>query len=388
MEVSTLKLYSDYLLPLTPDEEVQGMLSLIMSGGETTADIAEILERDEEIRSWILLTLKRLGRASRDSNLEYTVSILGLNRVRNLILGRNLERALIPPEKSVLNLMIENSQSNSANKSKKKDDEPKEDEDEEAQIIPELTDFDDYVKYSIRAEEVAVELRFSHPGQAFAAGVLYDYVNAHLQQNIEKFEGLEEQNLKEPKRFLEEIFIDGLRCAIAAEAIGALISIMYQKNLFLASLLRNIGKALLLDYDPKGYERVHKLQAEAFQKKTGVHRYEFEQDEFKLDHAQISALYIGRSRCFREIEQALDFHHRPRVLKSRNKELYALSCVIRVAGLLVNAYEGVRGTDADIEKMNDRYLRETEAFTYLRITDNEWKQIKSNYALSLMKNGL
>lgn len=384
MEVSTQKLYSDYLLLLTPNEEVQGMLSLIMSGGETTADIAEIVERDKEIRSWVLLTLKRLGRASRDSNLEYTVSILGLNRIRNLIVGRNLERALVGPENYVLNILKENSQSSSANKNEDSEQE----KDEEAQIIPELTDFDHYVKYSTRAEEVAVELRFSYPGQAFAAGVLYDYVNTQLQQHSEKFEDLEEQELKEPQRFLEEIFIDGLRCGIAAEAIGALISIMYQKNLFLASLLRNIGKVLLLDYDPKGYERVHKLQAEAFAKKTGVHRYEFEEDEFGYDHAQISALFIGRNRCFKEIEQSIDFHHRPRLLKSRNKELYSLSCVIRVAGLLVNAYEAVRATDADIEKMDDRYLRASEAFTYLRITDDEWKEIKSNYALSLMKNGL
>lgn len=396
MEVSTLKLYGDYLLPMTPSEDVKGLLTLIMSGGETTADIAEILERDDEIRDWILLTLKRLGRASRDNNLDYTVSILGLNRVRNLIVGRNIERALVPEAEHVLNQLKSggnteevpaNKEDSSANTEAAKAAEDEE-QDEEAQTIPEMTDFDDYVKYSTRSEQVAIELRFSHPGQAFAAGVLYDYVGTHLQQNLAKFEELEIDELKSPHRFLEDIFIDGLKCGIAAEAIGSLISIKFQKNLFLASLLRNIGKVLLLSYDPKGYERVHKLQAEAFAKKTGTHRYELEDDEFSYDHAQISALLIAQCSCFVEIEQAIDFHHKPLFLKSRDKELYALSCVIRVGGLLVNAYEAARETDPDIEKMNDDYLRNTDAFEYLRITDKEWREIKSNYALSLLKNGL
>jgi len=367
---------------MTPEPAVAGILSVIMSGGETTQDMADVVARDPEISEWLKLTLSRMGRSGKNQSLEYMVSILGMNRVRNLVIGRHVERSLVSEENSVLGKLIAE---RSKNASSGKDEEP---EDEEAKIIPELSDFSKYIAFAQRAENVAVELKYSHPGQAYAGGVLFDYLATYFKQ-IEDFDKkVQNPMFQKPERYIENIFNDGLRCAVAADEVIRFISITYQKNVFLSSLVRNIGKLILLAYDPKGFERTQKNYEEAIAKNIPARKHEFEEDEFDFDHAQITALYVGRASCFRGIEKSLDYHHNPRLLKSRDKELHALSSVLRLAGLLVNQYQEFRKQEADIGKMPDARITNSESYKFLRLTNDEWQEVKNAYAMNLMRTGL
>jgi HD-like signal output (HDOD) protein len=391
VELNILNMYRELLLPLTPSKEVADVLSVVMQGGETTQDIANLIARDAELKDWIDITVQRSGRGVRaGSSLEYKVSLLGLNRVRDMIVGRNIERALIPEDKTILALMLE--ERNKA-KAKNKAGSPMRKSEEEAQaeeeqrIIPDLVAFNKYTAYAMRAEAASIEVKNSYPGQAYAGGVLFDYINSYFSQsNIENL--VQEQRFKKPQKFIEELFDDGLRCALVADEITKYIQIPYQRNVFFTSLVRNIGKALLLAYDPQGYERSIKAHRDAKLSGLALRSSEAEEDEFDMDHAQVAALYVGRVPCFAGLEKSIDYHHNPRLLKSRDRELHALSCVLRVAGLLSALYQEHRSKQPEINKIPDRGIVESEVFQFLRLTPDEWEKIKLNYSMNLMKLSL
>jgi hypothetical protein len=258
---------------------------------------------------------------------------------------------------------------------------------EEQKIIPDLVAFNKYTAYAMRAEAASIEIKNSYPGQAYAGGVLFDYINSYFSQsNIENL--VQEQRFKKPQKFVEELFDDGLRCALAADEITKYIQIPYQRNVFFTSLVRNIGKALLLAYDPQGYERSIKAHRDAKLSGLALRSSEAEEDEFDMDHAQVSALYVGRVPCFAGLEKSIDYHHNPRLLKSRDRELHALSCVLRVAGLLSALYQEHRSKQPEINKIPDRGIVESKVFQFLRLTPDEWEKIKLNYSMNLLKLSL
>jgi HD-like signal output (HDOD) protein len=387
LEIQLLDLYRDFLLPLTPSKAVSDLLSVIMTGGETTQDLARAIERDAEINGWVQIAAQRIGKSSRVTTLEHKVSLLGLNRVRNMLVGRHIERAIVPENKTLLALIQEEREKNRASEKGPKTEATEAPEDEEQISIPDFVAFEKYTPYSIRAEGVAIELKYSFPGQAFAAGVLFDYVRTFL-GTLEIEAKVQEQRFKKPEKFVDEIFLDGLRCAIASNEIAQFVQIRYQKNIFFSSLVRNIGKAILLAYDPVGYERSVLTHREALQSGVPVRSHEAEEDEFDLDHAQITALYIGRVPCLQGLEKSIDYHHNPRLLKSRDREQYALSSVLRLAGLLVTTYQDTRVKESDIERLPDRKIVTSEVFETLKLTPQEWDKVKNGYAMNLLKIGI
>jgi len=390
LEIQLLDLYRDFLLPLTPSKAVSDLLVVIMTGGETTQDFANAVSGDAEINEWVQVAAQRIAKSSRATTTEYKVSVLGLNRVRNMIVGRHIERAVVPDEKTLLALIMQEREKNRSSQKPAKGAPAAgaaPEEEEEQKSIPDFLAFEKYTTYSIRAESAAIELKYSFPGQAFAAGVLFDYMRSFLEAlNIEP--KVQEQRFKKPDKFVDEIFQDGLRCAIAANEISKFVQIRYQKNIFFSSIVRNIGKGLLLAYDPAGYERSVLVHREAQKAGMPVRSSEAEEDEFDLDHAQVTALYIGRIPCFEGLEKSIDYHHNPRLLKSRDREQYALSSVLRLAGLLVTAYQDFRTKDTDIGKLPDRKLTESEVFQSLKLTPVEWEKVKGAYALNLLRLGL
>lgn len=393
VELNILNLYRDFLLPLTPSQEVSDILKVVMLGGETTHDFGEIIRRDPELKDWIEITVQRGGRVRANAGLDYAVSMLGINRVRNMIVGRSIERATIPPDKTLLALLLaEREKAQAKNKPakapiRKSEEEAEEKKEEEEKIIPDIMGFDKYTTYAKRAESAAIEVKNSYTGQAYAGGVLFDYLDSlFAQRNIENL--VKDSRFKKPQKFIEEIFEDGLRCALAAEEISKFVQIRYQRNVFFTALVRNLGKIILLAYDPAGYERAVLKHQEA--KKAGIplRHSDAEEEEFDIDHAQISALYVGRVPSLAGLEKSIDYHHNPRLLKSRDRDLHALSCVMRVAGLLMIVYQEVRSREPDIQKLPDRGVLKSDVYQFLRLTPDEWEKIKSNYAINLMKIGL
>jgi hypothetical protein len=379
--MNLLDLYRDFLLPMTPSKEISDLLSTVMSGGETTQDFANLIDSDPELKDWIDTTAQRIGRSSRSPSTEYKVSILGLNRVRNMIVGRHIERALVPEEQTQLALLLKEREKNSSGK---KNDEETPDEEK---IVPDFGSFAQYTSYAVRAENAAIEIKCSFSGQAYAGGALFDYLRVYF--STRSYDDLvEEQRFKKPEKYVEELFEDGLRCALAAEEITKFIQIRFQRNVFFSSLIRNIGKGLLLAYDPAGYERAVKSHTESKKAGVPVRSSETEEDEFEMDHAQLSALYVGRVAAFQGLEKSIDYHHNPRLLKSRDKELYALSCILRLAGLLCAQYQEFRTRETDIHRIPDRKIIEGEIFQFLKLTPEEWRTVKQNYSMNLIKLGL
>ncbi len=391
MELKILEFYRDLLLPLTPGREVSQILQTLMSGGETTQEYARVISTDPELQKWLRINASRMSLARRQITADHLISLLGVNRVRNMIIGRNIERSLISPEKTLIAPLEETYKAKCAEhealKAAAREKGEKFVEAAPEEPAPDIKDFARYLIFAIRAESVATEIKSSYPGQAFAGGILFDYVRA-LFSKMEIADKVTEQNFKKPDLYIEEIFNDGLRCALAAEQIIALIQIAHQRSVFVSALVRNLGKPLLLAYDPVAFERAVKKAQET--KEDGTPKmtpHEAEVDEFDMDHAQLSALFIGRMPFLQGIEKSLDYHHEPKLLKSQDADLYSLACLLRVSGMLVNAYQAHRITDKQIKRMPDP-ISKSPAFAVLKLNAVEWEKIKTDYMAVLTKTGL
>ncbi len=385
MKIEVLDFYEKYLIPLTPEPDVQKLLGVLLSGAETTHAYSEILNADQELFLWARLGAERMGRGSKNLRPESLISIHGQNRIRNLIIGRALERKFIPAEETLLGL------SKAKTEGEKK---PNEKAPVDAApvgdgsiAIPEIKDFEKYLIYSNRAFNVAVATKHSYPGQAFVAGILFDYVQNFFRK-IDTKNYVSEAIFKKPELYINDIVNDGIRCALASEEIMKFISITQKKNVFMTAIIRNIGKILLLAYDPAGFEQTFLISTGSKDSKSRADSTEAEEIEFDWDHAQLSSLYVGKIDCLRDLEKSIDYHHRPALLKFRNPELYALSAVLRVSGALTKLYQRHRKQSAEIEKMNDASLTRGKEFAFLKIRPKEWDEVKRNYALNLIKVGL
>jgi HD-like signal output (HDOD) protein len=380
--------YSKCLVPLTPSPAVSKILNVVMTGGETTDDFSQVLALDSELGHWIRLTVQRLGFDRRVTRLDQMVALLGQNRVRDLIIGRNIERAFLKPEQTILGKMMTKMEKDRA--SDKKGSEPeKEKTAEEAdaqEIIPALSEFQTYLDCANRSEDIAVSIRNSYPGSAFAGGVLFDYARYFL-KSLEIKE-LKDKRLARIDDYVEEIFLDGLRCAVASHEIIQKISVPHQKSVFGAAMLHNIGKLLLLAYDPPDFEKSFLASTGESDKKKKLDSSEAEMGQFDFDHAQAGALLLGRLPLFQDIEKSVDYHHRPRLLRYSNPKLYALACLLRVSNALSKLYQQYRGKETDIDRLPDSKITQSPEFQFLKLDPLDWSEIKGNYALKLMKVGL
>jgi HD-like signal output (HDOD) protein len=406
-EFDIVRFYEKCLVPMTPDPIISKALHLVMSGGETSEDFAKLLAMDTELQHWVRLTVQRLGFDKHASKLLQAIILLGQNRIRDLMIGRHLERTYYSTEESLLGKLLKEREMAKEESKNKKDSKnsppaatitdtktdtkaesneiPAEDTSEEAEIIPPLADFATYLNFASRAEEIAVSIRNSYPGQAYAGGVIFDIVHHHLKH--QKLDGLEDPRLKNTDNYLEEVFKDGIRCGIAANEIMQKISIPHQRNVFVSALVHNIGKPLLLIYDPIAFQKAFLNSTGSQEKKHKISSEEAEDIALHWDHAQAGSLFVGRLPFLAEIERSIDYHHNPHLLRFANPKLYALACVLRVSGALAKLYQINRQEDPDIEQIRDQKLRASEDFSFLRLTEEDWADIKSNYALKLMKVG-
>ena len=405
-EVDIFDFYRRCLVPLTPNPSVTKLLEALMAGGETTEDFAGILALDSELQHWVRLTVQRLGFAKRAAKLNQTITLLGQNHIRDLIIGRSIERSFIPRESTLL--YEAQTAQKTENEAKAKTAKPgapakeapaaapapkhapkeaAKEEDEAAEAIPVLSDFGKYLSYAARAEELALTIRNSYPGQAFSGGVIFDYVNAYVGSK-HVADKVTDPRLKNVVQYMDEIFKDGARCGIAANEIVQKIAIPHQKNVFVTALVHNIGKALMLAYDPVSFEAAFAVSTASKNAKNRVESDVAETLLYGIDHAQVGALYVGRLPFLAEIESSIDFHHHTKLLKYSNPKLYALASVLRVSGALAKIYQRARANNPNTEELRDQNLVKSPDFAFLKLSPSEWNEIKSNYALKLLKVGL
>lgn len=393
MAIDLFEFYSKCLVPVTPSPAVTRILEALMTGGETTEDFSQVLALDSELQHWIRLTVQRLGFDRRVTKLDQMVTLLGQNRVRDLIIGRNIERAFVKPADTVLGKMhakMEKDKSEAAKKAPpgKKTEVPEisAEEAEALEVIPALTDFQPYLASANRAEEIAIGIRNSYPGSAFAAGVLFDQIRAFVRSH--ELKGLTDKRLAKADAYADEIFLDGLRCGIASNEIIQKISVPHQKSIFAAALLHNVGKLLLLVYDPPAFEKAFLASTGAADKTKKMDSSEAEYSQFEFDHAQAGALLLGRIKLFQDVEKSVDYHHKPALLRFSNPNLYAIACLLSVSGALAKLYQVYRNKEVDIDRLPDSRITQSKEYLFLKLDPADWSEIKGNYALKLMKTGL
>jgi hypothetical protein len=387
MQIDLFDFYKRCLLPLTPHPAVTKILKYVMTGGETTNDFVEILHFDPEIQHWARVTVQRLGKGA--NRLEQIITLLGQDRIRDMVIGRYIERAFVKPENSLVSKAKSESKPADAKPAEAGAEKPKLSEAEAAaqEIIPDIGAYRSYLGFAVRAEAVATNIRNSYPGQAFAGGVLFDYVRHYL-ASVPEIQNLQDERLKDIEKYVGNIFEDGLRCGIAANSMMGKIIIRHQKTIFVAALCHNIGKALLLAYDPPNFEKAFIRSTGSDNTKNRIDSTDAEKEEFEFDHAQAGSLFFRRLSFFEDIEMSVDFHHHPHLLRFSNPNLFALACALRLSGALVKLYERNRKKNANIESLPDTKLRNSEDFKFLKLTDKDWGAIKSDYALKLIRAGL
>ncbi len=409
MELNVFDFYYRCLSPLAPPQIVSDLLSQIMAGGETTEDIGKVLGQDPELTQWVRLTVQRTGFGSRAKTLGQLVTTMGQSRIRDLIVGRSIERRFVAASQSILGEMLAKAKEEAAKQENKpaavvadpapdgaaaQDTEKaplaalqlSPEEEAMREIIPNIADFKKYLPFAEQAEEVAIAIKNSYPGQAYAGGVLFDFVQAYAK--TQKFEVLSDDRLKKVDQYIQTTFQDGLRSGILANEIIQKISIPHQKNAMVAALIHNIGKILLLCYDPAGFEKAFLRSTGCKEIKERIPSHEAETEEFDFDHAQVGALYLGRAPFLAEVERALDFHHNAKLLKFSDPPLYALSCVMIVCNQFQKLYQAKRAETPDVQDVRDARIIQTDEFKFLKLNVDEWMNIKASYVLQLMKAGL
>jgi HD-like signal output (HDOD) protein len=387
-EIDMFDFYSKCLVPLTPPTSVNKILQVVMIGGETTEDFAQVLSVDTELQHWVRLTVQRLGFDKRAARVAQMIILLGQNRIRDLIIGRSIERNFVKNSDTLLAKLLAEREKTKAKEGAAPPKTPANQGDEasdDSETIPAIADYKLYLEYASRAEEIAISIRNSYPGQAFAGGVIFDYVKAYLKSA--DLEGLSEDKLKNTSTYLDEVFKDGIRSGIAANEIMQKISIPHQKNVFVTALVHNVGKALMLAYNPKDFERAFQHSTGSKDPHTKMPSDEAESLVFGMDHAQLGSLFLGRLPFLAEIERSIDYHHNPHLLRFSNPKLYALACVLSVSGTLAKLYQRSRVESPEPEKIRDKSLMASPDFQFLKLNDQDWSEIKSNYALKLMKVG-
>jgi hypothetical protein len=397
MPLNAFDFYARCLIRVTPDPSVHKILAVVTSGGETTEDFVQAVAQDVEVQHWLRITVTRLGFDKRISRLEQMITLIGQNRIRDLLLGRRIERAFVPPEQTIMHQLKNKAQKEQAEKAKAAPAPPKAAAPTpptgavapavpppEEETIPTFSDFEPYVASAHRAEEVAIAIRNSYPGQAFVGGLIFDYLKYYL-RTIDVSQ-IKDPRLQKTDPFVETMFLDGLRSGIAANEMMQKISIPHAKIAFMTAMLQNVGKGLLYAYDPVAFER-------AFLKSTGAPKdakIKFdsnvaEEHEFEIDHAQAGALFYARVPFLAEIERAVDYHHQPDLLRYTNPGLYAMSCVLGTSAALAKLYQHAREKDANVENLRDAKILNSREFQFLKLSPSDWSEIKGNYALKLMK---
>ena len=391
MAIDLFRFYEKVLVPLTPNPAVTRLLQLIVGGGETNEDFAQIISKDHELQLWVRTTCQRLGLLKRELKIDQMIGLLGQDRIRNFVIGRTIERAYVLEDQTLLAQIRKDDQANKSKAPAKETKTPSKGsapsgptaELEAEIIVPNLNDFERYLEFGIQAEDIAIEIRNSYPGQAFAAGVIFDHIRSFIK--TKDFSGLKDPRLQNSEEFVKDLFRDSVRNGIAAHEIMQKISISHQRVVFATAMLQNIGKLLLYAFDPVGFEHVYLASTGAKDVSKKIDSSEAEMLEFGMDHAQIGSLYIGRISFLAETERSIDFHNSPHLLKFSNPPLYALASILRTSSALNGLFQKHRQKNPNTNALPDSTLTSSTDFKFLKLTTEEWAEVKTNYALQLLK---
>lgn len=110
--------------------------------------------------------------------------------------------------------------------------------------------------------------------------------------------------------------------------LGAELRVGLQGEDFVAGLLHDIGKLMLLNRMGKGYQRLY-LLAQSEQRPL----FELEQDTYGFNHADVAGSLVLRWQLPQTIADALWFHHATPALDLHDAEDPSLAALVRISNL-------------------------------------------------------
>lgn len=170
---------------------------------------------------------------------------------------------------------------------------------------------------------------------------------------------------KEQSKFEHALWEHSVAVGLAAREVSHLLGMRGVEEAFLCGLLHDIGKLLLVRYDPELYEVVNQCKGE-------LETLECEQELYGYTHSQIGALVAKRWNLPEELAYAIYNHHQP----SEAGNYMFMARVIDIANNLATA--GGKGT----RPFNPEESRPFESAMALRLSDEQlagiWVKTEEN----------
>jgi HD-like signal output (HDOD) protein len=182
----------------------------------------------------------------------------------------------------------------------------------------------DQLRYALKAEEGD-----EYADTAFAAGLLYDGMALAAGALCP-----DPSAQKVALAFLDQTFAHGLACAKLGVALGKLPEFSAKKFAYSACLLHDLGKVAMAILDPSYVKFLEAAEKAALPRPVRLHA---ELERFGVTHAMLSAWCLRHARLLGEIELALEFHHDPALLRSRNKPMHQLASLVSLATQMATA---------------------------------------------------
>ncbi len=175
--------------------------------------------------------------------------------------------------------------------------------------------------------------------------------------------GLSKRTAHPLREVLDDFWRHTLAVATASRLIAYQANLHHREEIFVAGLLHDIGKAILMEHFHEAYSKILKLA-----KETPKPLRELEMDFFQLDHAEVGALICRHWKIPLSLSHVVECHHLPLeesdLQLESNSNLIVVQTANNLAKILPIGFSGNRHLDRDflkILRMKDfhpEYLRQ------------------------------
>ena len=127
---------------------------------------------------------------------------------------------------------------------------------------------------------------------------------------------------------MEKFWRHSVACGVMARAIAGLRGEANVERCFVAGLLHDVGRLVLLMERPRSMAK-----ALAASRAAGQLLHEAERDEFGFDHAEVGALLMASWKVPAQLVEGIAFHHAPHHARTHALD----AAILHVADLMLNA---------------------------------------------------
>ncbi|MGE4232780.1 MAG: HDOD domain-containing protein [Bacteriovoracia bacterium] len=296
---------------------LQGLLEEYAVLDVNVDGVGALVQSNQYLESAIMHQITQLGMKIPNPNLRMAISMMGMQRFRDLACSMLLQRLI---SKKTFELPKPEEESDEQNK--------KEKEEKKTQPKPEQKGKDgkskyaEQLKYALKTDEFASVRKLPYSETAFAAGLFYDVIRMAAPVGFKTDKWFEE--------YTHEIYKHGLKSAmVGVEIAKTLKGFGFAKYVFAGCLIHDIGKVVMFLLYGEKYSKF--LDVIAKKPKNRFHRHLLEREWFGITHEYFTSELAYRFLVFREIEKPLYFHHEPYLIRSGNKDAYQFAVLLALA---------------------------------------------------------